>query len=211
MTQPPSDNRVLSERSCEIATCQRPHLARGYCTQHYQRWKKTGDAETPSIRARRPAIIEGDIARIPIGINAKYGYAIVNADMAYLADKHNWHIHGKDEYVSTGKSTFLHHLVIGRPPKGMITDHINRNKMDNRRENLRHATYSVNGFNVDLHLNNTSGTSGVYYNKRDRRWVAEIGLNNKKRRLGGFITKDEAIAARKLAERNNLNATSGEE
>lgn len=157
----------------------------------------------------RSAIVEGDIAKIPVGAGAKDGYAIVDADLAHLGDEHRWHIHGKDMYVSTGKNIFLHHLVIGRPPKGMITDHINRDKMDNRRENLRHTTYSVNAFNVGIHPKNTSGVTGVYYHKIDKRWVAEIGLNGKKKRIGGFMTKDEAIAARKLAERNNLNATSG--
>jgi len=48
--------------------------------------------------------------------------------------------------------------------------------------------------------NNTSGVTGVYWNKRDRKWQAMIKVNNKQIHLGYFEGKTEAITARKIAE-----------
>jgi len=45
---------------------------------------------------------------------------------------------------------YLHHAVIGKPPKGYVVDHINRNPLDNRRENLRFVTVAENAWNQDL-------------------------------------------------------------
>jgi hypothetical protein len=47
---------------------------------------------------------------------------------------------------------------------------------------------------------NTSGTAGVWYNKRDDNWVAEIFVNGKKHILGRSKNKDDAIRLRLNAE-----------
>jgi hypothetical protein len=51
-----------------------------------------------------------------------------------------------------------------------------------------------------LRSNNTSGCTGVDYNKRNNRWVARISLKGKVYRLGTFKRKEDAIKARKRAE-----------
>lgn len=47
---------------------------------------------------------------------------------------------------------------------------------------------------------NTSGTTGVWYNKKCQKWQAEIMFKRKKYYLGVYIQKEDAIAARKIAE-----------
>ena len=57
----------------------------------------------------------------------------------------------------------------------------------------------------DLQLNNTSGCTGVYQQKKTGKWVAEIIRNKQYRRLGQFEHKEDAIRARKAAERRSLS------
>ena len=81
-------------------------------------------------------------------------------------------------------------------------DHINGDKQDNRIENLRQVTQIENHRNKARMKNNTSGHSGVFYNKTrlNKPWQATIGCNSRLVYLGRYATKEEAIAARKEAE-----------
>ena len=100
-----------------------------------------------------------------------------------------------------GKKTIRMHHLIKKPTKGLFIDHINQNKLDNRRENLRIVTKSQNGFNRGIPSNNKSGIKGVYWDKFTSKWRAEIKVFYKKISLGRFLDKKKAISARKKAER----------
>src|SRR3990167_9988406 len=63
------------------------------------------------------------------------------------------------------------HRVINKTPEGSITDHINRNRLDNRKSNLRVASYSVNRLNSKMHTNNTSGVKGISWDKSKNKWL----------------------------------------
>jgi hypothetical protein len=80
-------------------------------------------------------------------------------------------------------------------------DHINGNGTDNRITNLRECTHQQNGRNTKLRIDNTSGKKGVYFDKKNRKYRAYIGINGKNRFIGSrFDTVEEAIAARNKAE-----------
>lgn len=91
----------------------------------------------------------------------------------------------------------LHH---GAPVVGQI-DHINGITTDNRIENLRLVDKVDNARNAALYSTNTSGTHGVMWDAKRRKWDARIGVGGRQKRLGRFNSKDDAIAARKVAER----------
>lgn len=94
----------------------------------------------------------------------------------------------------------LHSLLVGTH-RGMHVDHVNGDKLDNRRENLRHVSPSANQVNrKQKNRNNTSGVRGVSRHSQCDRWVAQITVKGKNRYLGLFKTLPEAIAARKRAE-----------
>lgn len=82
------------------------------------------------------------------------------------------------------------------------TDHINRNRLDNRWVNLREATSAENKRNRALQANNTSGSNGVVWNARNRKWVAQIKLNGEYKWLGSYMTKLAAAYARHQANIN---------
>ncbi len=74
-------------------------------------------------------------------------------------------------------------------------DHENRDKMDDRIENIRPSTESQNHGNMKRSVANTSGYKGVWWEKRWRKWEAGIKVNGKKFYLGRFDDPAEAHAA----------------
>ncbi len=90
--------------------------------------------------------------------------------------------------------------VIMDAQKGVVVDHEDHDTLNNRRYNLRVATYSQNGFNRRKHVPGSSGGfKGVSWNKLERKWRAHITINWKRTTLGQFRTKEEAIDAYKKA------------
>ena len=79
-------------------------------------------------------------------------------------------------------------------------DHVNGNSRDDRIENLRDVSQKENSRNQAMHSRNTSGHTGVYWNKRDRYWQASIRVEGKNVHLGRFFEKEKAVEARKSAE-----------
>ena len=128
------------------------------------------------------------------------GYAIVDDWNYNWLNQWRWSLHpsgyayrlrynskkGKYENISM-------HQIIHKNPKGSQTDHINRDPLDNREQNLRTATSSQNRMNIDLKRNNTSGYKGVYWHKRDKQWMVRIQKDYKQIFLGNF--HDKKIAA----------------
>ncbi len=94
----------------------------------------------------------------------------------------------------------LHRWIMGEP-EGKYIDHIDGNTLDNTRKNLRICSNATNLRNANhLRPNNTSGFAGVWLNKRENKWEAEIKVNYKKVWLGKFSDIKDAIKARKKAE-----------
>ncbi len=94
------------------------------------------------------------------------------------------------------------HRAINNTPDGFDTDHINRNKLDNRRINLRTLSRSLNNHNAPAPKNNSSGHKGVCWSEERQKWRSYITIDRKQVNLGRFKNKIEAINARKLAEEN---------
>lgn len=94
------------------------------------------------------------------------------------------------------KNTVMHKLLGMNNP-----DHINRNPLDNRRENLDEAvTTLIQNQNHNIRSDNTSNRKGVYFDKERSKWIAQIYLDGKHLYLGRFKNKDDAIIARIVAE-----------
>lgn len=81
-----------------------------------------------------------------------------------------------------------------------VIDHINRDPLDNRLVNLRLVTFKQNVWNSSRRKDNTSGHTGVRFDKWQGKYQAYINVNSKRMHLGFFWTKEEAIEAREKAK-----------
>jgi hypothetical protein len=79
-------------------------------------------------------------------------------------------------------------------------DHIDQNGLNNAIDNLRDVTRSENSRNQKKYSTNTSGVTGVYFNKTSGKWRAEIKVDGKMKHLGYFEIKEDAIAARQESQ-----------
>lgn len=87
---------------------------------------------------------------------------------------------------------------------GKNYDHRNRNPFDNRKSNLRKSTYLENVRNHSTRKDNTSGFSGISWDKNAFRWRAYIYINRKQIYLGVFENKEDAIKIRLRAEKEHF-------
>lgn len=133
---------------------------------------------------------------------------LFNSDDRFIIDSKDfqkiknycWH-KTSNGYIGTrnkanGKIILLHNLIMS----DKYIDHINRNKLDNRRSNLRKVTSQQNSMNKNKQKNNTSGISGVFFDKNRNKWVASLTYNGKSF-MKRFTEKNEAIEYRKELER----------
>lgn len=116
---------------------------------------------------------------------SRYGYAESNI--------YNPNNRDKPEHIKM-------HKIILHVADDMCVDHKNHNKLDNRKQNLRNATYSNNNMNCGIRSNNTTGVTGVYLNKDTGNWYARIKIDGNIISLGSFNNFDNAVKARKKAE-----------
>lgn len=97
------------------------------------------------------------------------------------------------------KKTYMHRLI-NATLDGLDTDHINRNKLDNQRHNLRSLSRSNNNFHMLPSKVNKSGIKGVMWDVGRNKWRAYIKKSGRQLFLGRFDTKEEAAAIRQKAE-----------
>lgn len=137
-------------KKCKVDDCKNNHWARGYCRSHLNHLTRYGE-----IRRLRNSgnsfidlgthmqIVICDAHRKPMGIEV-----FIDKDDYEKCKDILWSYNG--QYVKEGTSKYvryLHRHILGEIPNDLVVDHINRNKLDNRRNNLRIVTRSENNKN----------------------------------------------------------------
>jgi hypothetical protein len=128
-------------------------------------------------------------------------YAVVDAMDAERVGLFRWYL-GTDGYAQSYDDTFktvlMHRVVLALEPGNRLeVDHFNRDKLDNRRANLRVVTHASNGQNIASRTGATSQYRGVTWRpaNRHRKWVATAKLDGRQIHIGGFLTELEAARA----------------
>lgn len=106
------------------------------------------------------------------------------------------------KYFSFNKKKYYVHRIVWFMHYGYMPeqiDHINRNPLDNRIENLRECNQSQNNWNQKIKITNKSGHKGISWYSREERWVAKISVFGKCHIVGYFLDKEDALKAIKKA------------
>lgn len=131
-------------------------------------------------------------------------FALVDDEDFEFLNQWKWCLRNSGRYAGRcdykNNKWILMHRVINNTPVGMETDHINRNKLDNRRSNLRSVTGCQNMMNVGVPSNNVSGYRGVSWDNKHKKWMAQIVVEWKSIWLGRHSRLEDAISARKQGE-----------
>lgn len=102
----------------------------------------------------------------------------------------------RTKYKDTGICTCIHRVILEVTDSNVVVDHINMNRLDNRKSNLRLANKSQNSMNRETPKNNTYGFRGVSYDKRRDKFRAYIKVDQKQISLGYYTSFEDAKTAR---------------
>lgn len=123
------------------------------------------------------------VIQVPLSGEKGIGkFAIVDDTDFELVNKYKWYL--VSGYARTARGLFMHRLIMS-PKEGNTIDHLNHNRLDNRKSNLRECSLSEN-------LRNKNG-KGYYYDKLHKYWVVRLGDISR-----CYKTEAEAITAAKL-------------
>lgn len=130
-------------------------------------------------------------------------YAIIDDGDLKVATANDWHLsHNgyairRERYGPDGRKkriVYLHKEIFGPVPHGYEIDHVNGNKLDDRRSNLRRATRSQNNGNAKPRHGCSSRFKGVAWHNRGY-WWAYINKDGKRHNLGYYDKEVEAARA----------------
>lgn len=208
---------VLDKRKCEI--CGSTHNVSNYlnngiflCDRHKAQIRDHGCIKRTATDGNEIRIFE-DYAEFDTYDNKTgkvNGTFKIDLDMIDFIKAHKCHkhysgyacCHIKDKN-GIDKKIRLHRAVLGLENdkrKDIVVDHINRDKSDDRKCNLRIVSHEANNRNTDMYSHNTSGVKGISWDKRREKWEIYIHQHNKKINLGLYKDKNKAIQVREMAE-----------
>jgi len=166
------------------------------CAKHREQMKKYGKILKRTVFDKNEIIDCGDYCEIVLYNKYCQEVAKTKIDKEDLSKtkQHKWGIDGKGYSVSriNGKMIKLHQFIIGKKD-GYTIDHKNRDKLDNRKQNLRYCTISQNLMNRK--------SKGFYWHVSTSKWMAYITKDKKMINLGLFKNKDDALEMRQSAEK----------
>lgn len=133
------------------------------------------------------------IIRVQIGVET----IVVDESDAHLFEVGAWYIdkgYARRNMMGPNgqEKEYLHRLILGAS-EGVMVDHVDGDRRNNTRSNLRLCTHGENMVNRKIHRSNKCGLKGVYADRN--KWRAQITVKGKQHHLGSFDTKELAHAA----------------
>lgn len=178
---------------CSVPGCNKQVSSGGMCSKHLTQVARHGGVVSRTRRDKNQIFELADCAEIVMydKMGMETARAIIDTCDINKVSEYKWRL-GSEGYPTTGigrKTIRLHTVIMD----GMLhVDHIDRNKLNNVRSNLRKSNKKLNAANVGITKRNTTGFKGVI--KRGKRFSAQISTNGVLRWLGVFDSPEEAAA-----------------
>ena len=175
----------MSNHTCTVDGCARPHLAKGLCSMHYSRKRKGLPLDTPAqerfstpdeaFDARTMPVTESSCI-LWVGATTQQGYGKISVDGSLkLAHRFAW-----ERYCGAiPDGMFVDHLC--HAPACVNPDHL---RLATNRQNLQNRSGACKG--------SKSGIRGVGWSEKEGKWIAQVQVNGKNHRGGCFTDKHEA-------------------
>ncbi len=169
------------------------------CNKHRNQMYRHGKTLERTERDKNEIRVIKDYAEVIM--NTRKGEeitAIIDIEDIEKVSKYRWgYGNGYAHAKVDGELTTMHKLLLDAE----VVDHEDRDKLNNRRGNLREADKSKNSMNIGIRNNNASGFTGVGFMKKLNKWRAYIKIDGKDKHLGSFENIDDAVRARLKAEK----------
>lgn len=190
-------------KKCIVPWCSGVQNAsgKGYCRKHYDQIRQNGCIDNiRGINDPSEIVTVDNHAEIIIADRSgiEICRAIIDIDDIHIVEAYRW-TQNNNGYIRTFEHThpiYLHRMLLGFP-EGYDVDHINRNKLDNRRENLRAVTHVYNCSN----RGKTGSVRKITNRNLSKPFLATLIQNGKRVLCKYYRTEEEARdAIRKLSE-----------
>lgn len=200
---------ITTARSCTFPECPKPVVALSLCRTHYGQQHRGGPLRPISQLVRGPSpidVVDG-VTRVAIfgmvdgSPGAIVGYALISPEDADAVRPHRW-CRNSGGYPWAGTDRPVMHRTLLNAPDDMEGDHINGNRLDNRRENLRLVTAAQNMQNRSANKSSKTGVRGVSRDEKTGLYEARVKHNGTRHDVRGIRTLEEAAA-----EASRLRAT----
>jgi hypothetical protein len=187
---------------CTFPFCDRPHMSHGYCDQH-SRQLQAGEELRPLRTDPNILSVDGEDFYVPLyGAHGKAerARALYSPEDAELIRVFRWHL-SSSGYARSKKGGLMHRLILGlKPGDPRQGDHINGDRLDNRRENLRVVTFAEQMQNKKPW--GKSGHRNCHWEEKKQLWRVIVTKDGKRHSGGRHKELDDAIeAARALRDK----------
>lgn len=184
--------------NCTVDNCDGISRCLKMCRKHYTRFRRHGT--TDSLIGHPSEIeVDGDTAKIKLcgGL-----VALIDADDVPLVQDHKWTWSASNGVMrnvwisgcNTNRHVKLHRQILN-PPRHMVVDHINGDKLDNRRSNLRVVEQWQN-------MVNTRSRPSRNIERTSTGWFVRMRANGKRHNIGHFHKYEDAVVARDVAAKS---------
>lgn len=134
---------------------------------------------------------------------SKQRFALVDDEDYDKLVVHKWWLIKGYAYTQLKRKTVtMQKMIMGESSRSLYIDHINQDRLDNRKTNLRYCTPAQNIRNQKKRCTNTSGYKGVSFDKSTNKYMAYITVDYKQKNLGRFDSAKAASRAYKLASKS---------
>lgn len=155
---------------------------------------------------RNKYIIFQDYCKLEVLYKDKWIVSFIDAEDVEKCKEKTWHYHnGRLQTSHQGKKIFIHHYLFKNPRNGLMIDHKDKNPLNNRKNNLREVSRSVNAINSKVRIDNTtSDIRGVNYQNPSKKspygaWVAQWSIDGKRYTKSFSVNKYGEENAYKMA------------
>ncbi len=188
----------MPKKECSVDGCENIVSSIGYCSKHYMQFRRHGKILERTRKDPNEIVYHKDYAEIILydKKSNRVAEALVDREDVEMLRKYKWYCQKYARAHIGGKLVFMHRLIMN-PGENLIVDHINHNRLDNRKKNLKVCTTKENARNLKP-KEKSLGLRGITEQKG--RYIVTIGYDRKKVYIGTFSDIEKAKRARVEAE-----------